>query len=80
MWDPSKFHHGDAASSRAYDRSNPARYAAKAGRASALPKHFKTTDKTPDLAATSKKFLAESDRKMQYPKPVRSKTERTARG
>jgi hypothetical protein len=80
MWDPAKFHGGEAAASRAFDRSNPSRYAAKAGRASAPPKRYTMTDQTPDLASTSKKFHAESDRRMVYNKPVRSSTEKTARG
>jgi hypothetical protein len=79
-WDPSKFHGGEAAASRAFDRKNPARYAAKAGRASAPPKHFTTTDQTPETTATSKKFHSESDRRMPYDKGVAAKTERRARG
>jgi hypothetical protein len=84
VWDPSKWHGGEAAASRAFDRSNPSRYAAKAGRASAPPKHFTRTDKTPDTTAASKRAHAESDRRVPYneagQKGVVAKTERTARG
>ena len=75
MWDPAKFHGGEAAASRKYDRDNPGRY-----KGAPTPKRFTTTDKPPDTTAASKKAHAESDRRMVYNKPVRAKTERTARG
>jgi hypothetical protein len=80
VWDPSKFHGGEAAASAAFDRSNPSRYAPKAGRASAQPRHYTMTDKTPDTTAASKRAHAQSDRRVPYNKGVVAKTERTARG
>jgi hypothetical protein len=80
VWDPSSFFGGTDKASRAFDRSNPARYAVKAGRASAPPKHFTRTDKTPDTTAASKRAHAQSDRRVPYNKGVVAKTERTARG
>jgi hypothetical protein len=79
VWDPSKFFGGEAAASRKYDRDNPARYAPKAGSLARL-RHYSMTDKAPATTAASQKAHAASDKKMQYDKPVRSRTEKTARG
>jgi hypothetical protein len=75
MWDPAKFHGGEAAASRKYDRSNPGRY-----KGAPAAKRFTMTDKTPDQTATARKAFDEGARKNQYVHGVRTLKARAVRG